>query len=260
MIFRLWNDRENYYPLCCEDLMSDWNTNARKKFDDDDELASRQTKKSKETDVAKSDMMTVRTARTGRSSRHRKVDVPQLHDRAVKPTKGQFTVNLAMFQSRYDWIGLWTDSLQGKPLFFRSCYSLFQPNLTPPPSFALRAKAASVCLLPMTFVLGASRLGFFVFLDSQMHAVELKSHFSLGRLCERRRLCSSLKLVTPSVTCSQRTIVLTPEENASFSTSPKRFLTKTFQELRIPPRLVGFEWLFGKKIRSSCTNLNFRCM
>eukprot|EP00493_Phyllostaurus_siculus_P022387 UN22719 len=80
-----------------DDLMSDWNTNARKKFDDDD-LESRLTKKSKAPDVAKSDMMTVRTARTGRSSRHRKVDVPKLHDRERTPKKGQFTLPWDFFE------------------------------------------------------------------------------------------------------------------------------------------------------------------
>ena len=102
-----------------------------------------------------------------------------------------------------------------------------------PPS-ALRPGAASVCLLSMTFLLGASRLGLFVFWDSRMHSVELRSHFCLGRLCERRWLSSSPKLVTPMVTCSQGRVVSTPEENASFATLPKRFCNKNWD----PPQHV----------------------
>ena len=50
-----------------------------------------------------------------------------------------------------------------------------------------------------------------------MHSVELRSHFCLGRLCERRRYSRTPKLATPLVTCSQRKVVTTPEENACFS-------------------------------------------
>ena len=50
-----------------------------------------------------------------------------------------------------------------------------------------------------------------------MHSVELRSHFCLGRLCERRRYSRTPKLATPLVTSSQRKVVTTPEENACFS-------------------------------------------
>ena len=50
-----------------------------------------------------------------------------------------------------------------------------------------------------------------------MHSVELRSHFCLGRLCERCRYSRTPKLATPLVTCSQRKVVTTPEENACFS-------------------------------------------
>ena len=69
---------------------------------------------------------------------------------------------------------------------------------------------------------------FVYFWDSCKHSVELRSLFCLGRLCERRWLSSSPKLVTPLVICSQRKVVSTPEENASFATSPKRFFPKKF--------------------------------
>ena len=58
---------------------------------------------------------------------------------------------------------------------------------------------------------------FVFFLDSRMHSVELRSHFCLGRLCERRRYSRTPKLATSLVTSSQRKVVTTPEENACFS-------------------------------------------
>ena len=70
---------------------------------------------------------------------------------------------------------------------------------------------------------------FVYFWDSCKHSVELGSLFCLGRLCERRWLSSSPKLVTPLVICSQRKVVSTPEENASFATSPKRFFQKLLE-------------------------------
>ena len=85
---------------------------------------------------------------------------------------------------------------------------------------------------------------FVYFWDSCKHSVELGSLFCLGRLCERRWLSSSPKLVTPLVICSQRKVVSTPEENASFATSPKRFFPHFWIETPRRRHLV-----FQKKVQ-----------